>query len=1020
MSAHTSESPKSHKLPSGTITLLFTDIEGSTKLAQQYPDRWESLRARHYTILKSAIESHNGYIFQIIGDAFCAAFHTAGEALQAALKSQVDLNAENWGDTPVKVRMGIHTGKAEIQEDGDYSGYVTLCHVQRLMSAGHGGQTLISQTTQDLVCDELPQGISLRDLGEHRLKDLARPEHIFQLLWTDLPADFPALKTLDTFSNNLPVQLTSFIGREKEINEVKRLLNEKRLVTITGPGGTGKTRLALQTATDLIDAFPNGIWLVELAPLSDPTFLPQTIATALGVREQQGRPLQDTLIDYLREKNLLLILDNCEHLVDACASLADALLHACPGLKILTSSREALSISGEVPYRLPSLSTPDTRNLPPTPALLQYEAVRLFSERAATALPDFTITDGNASALAQVCRRLDGIPLAIELAAARVRMLSVEQIAARLDDSFRLLTGGSRTALPRLQTLQALIDWSYDLLSKSERSLLCWLSVFAGGWSLEAAEAVCAWEGAGMDVLDLLTQLVNKSLVVVENEKGEDARYRLLDTVRQYVREKLAKMGEGAQVRTRHLAYFLEFAEEAEPHLNRDEQLNWLRQLEREHDNLRTALEWAMDGVGDDPSAPPEAGLRLANALYLFWLFGGYWQEARDWYGRALAASGQSERTVARARALGRASYFEDNLKQGVSLLDESLALCRALEDKPGIAFALNVKASQFAFMDDSSSTRVFLEESLALYSELGDQTGIALALLLLGGIAGYSELNLLDARQYHNESLKLYRESGDRRGAAFALNCLGDLALNQDDPLAAGGFFEESLSLARELGYKHGTAMCLTNLGLVALWQGNYPQAVKLFEESQTIEQDVGERDTIACNLFFLGRVARFRCDYRLAADLYTQSLSIARQTDNKYRTAWALFGLGELSRLQGEHASAHAYYKEAMTIAKEVDDRDAIANLTEEVVALSAAQGRKKSAATLFAVAHALRAAIHMVTLPVRRHELERDIALVRAQMGEADFNAAWAEGQKMTYEQAVDRVMEQLNSSDDQNKE
>jgi predicted ATPase/class 3 adenylate cyclase len=957
----------SDNLPSGTITFLFTDIEGSTKLAQQYPGKWESLRTRHHAILRSAIESENGYIFQIIGDAFCAAFHTAGDALQAAIKSQTDLHAKNWGDTPVKVRMGIHTGKGEIQEGGDYSGYVTLCRVQRLMSAGHGGQTLLSQTTQDLVRDELPPGLALRDLGERRLKDLTRPEHIFQLLIPGLPADFPPLKTLDTFSNNLPVQLTSFIGREKEIGEVKRLLNEKRLVTLTGSGGTGKTRLALQTAADLLDSFPNGAWLVELAPLSDPDLVPQAVASALGVREQPGRSMQDTLTDYLREKKLLLILDNCEHLIEACAVLADMLLHACPGLKILATSREALGIAGEVPFRVPSLSTPDTGHLPPIPTLLQYEAVRLFSERAATVFPSFTVTDDNASALSRVCRRLDGIPLAIELAAARVRMLSVEQIAARLDDCFRILTGGSRTALPRLQTLRALIDWSYDLLSESERLLLRRLSVFAGGWLLEAAEAVCADEVAGMDVLGLLTQLVNKSLVVVDYEQEQDARYRLLETVRQYACEKLAETGEGERVRTRHLAYFLQFAEEASPHLFRTEQLDWLRRLEMEHDNLRAALEWALDGAEDKPPGPPEAGLRLANALFRFWLM---------------------------------------------------RALCRALGDKPGIASALRLKGFQL-FLDHNPSASLFFEESLVIYRELGDKSGIASTLYNLGQIAQVNVYDIPAARHFYEESLKLHRETGDRRGMAFALNDLGLLAMDQGDLPAAEAFLEESLSLARELGDKDGTAMYLTNLGVVALGQADYPQAVKLFEEGLTIAREVGDKQIIAGDLNGLGRVARFRGDCRQAAELQTESLSISRQMEDKYQTAGTLICLGELARLQGDYATACACGMEAEEITRELNDQGTMVYLIEETAAFGAAQGGVKRAATLFGAAQALRTAIHKVPLPVERNENNRIIALVRAQLGEATFDAAWAEGQTMTFEQAIACVLEQLDTASDQNK-
>ncbi|HET7378137.1 MAG TPA: adenylate/guanylate cyclase domain-containing protein, partial [Anaerolineae bacterium] len=458
--------------PTGTVTLLFTDIVGSTRLAQQQPDTWRQLQERHHAILRSAIDAHNGYVFQIIGDAFCAAFATAGEALRASIKAQIDLHAEDWGPAPIKVRMGLHTGQAELQPTGGYIGYLTLSHVQRLMSVAHGGQVLISATTQALVRDALPEEISLRDLGERRLKDLARPEHIFQLLIPTLPGDFALLKTPEVFPTNLPVQLTSFVGREKELTEVKKLLHDAHLLTLIGSGGTGKTRLSIQAAGELLDQYPDGVWLVEFAPILDPLLVPRTTAMAIGLREESMRPVIDLLCDYVREKKMLIILDNCEHLVEACAHLADRLLHASAHTRLLASSREALGIAGEVTYHVPSLRSPDLDHLPSVDTLNQYEAVKLFIDRAISAVPTFTVTSDNAPFLAQICHRLDVIPLAIELAAAKIRVLSVEQIARRLDDRFRLLTGGSRTALERHQTLRATLDWSYNLLPPAEQILL--------------------------------------------------------------------------------------------------------------------------------------------------------------------------------------------------------------------------------------------------------------------------------------------------------------------------------------------------------------------------------------------------------------------------------------------------------------------------------------------------------------------------------------------------------------------
>ncbi len=452
-------------LPTGIVTFLFTDIEGSTRLWEDFPEAMRSALARHDALLQEAIEQHNGHVFKTVGDAFCAAFVSAQEALEAALEAQIALQnpqftlAEN---RTLRVRMALHAGPAE-ERAGDYFG-PTLNRIARLLATGHGGQVLLSQTVEALARNALPAGAGLKDLGRHRLKDLQQPEQVFQLLHPALPADFPKLKSLNPQQNNLPQQLTSFVGRETEIAAVERLLADARLLTLTGPGGAGKTRLALQVAAETVDQYPDGVWLVELAPLSDPALVPQEIASALDIREEAGRALAQTLVEQLSARQLLLVLDNCEHLVEACAQLADRLTRACPQLKILASSRERLGVAGEITYAVPSLSLPTCDPIPPLETLLQYEAVRLFVERASAVLPGFVPTPANAPALVQICRRLDGIPLAIELAAARVKVLPVEQIARRLDDRFRLLTGGSRTALPHHQTLRATIDWSYNLL----------------------------------------------------------------------------------------------------------------------------------------------------------------------------------------------------------------------------------------------------------------------------------------------------------------------------------------------------------------------------------------------------------------------------------------------------------------------------------------------------------------------------------------------------------------------------
>jgi predicted ATPase/class 3 adenylate cyclase len=515
--------------PTGTVTFLFTDIEGSTRIWEAHPDAMQVALAHHDAMVRKSIVAENGYVFKTVGDAFCAAFARGPEAVAAALRVQRALAAGPWpAATPIKVRIALHTGAVEAR-DQDYFG-PPLNRVARLLATGYGGQTLLSQATYELCRDALPAGVSLRDLGAHRLKDLARPEQVYELAYPGYRDDFPPIKSLSTHPNNLPQQLTSFIGREKAIADVETLLRKARLVTLTGAGGSGKTRLSLQVAAEALAQFPDGAWFVELAPFSEPALVPQAVAAVLGIAEEGGRPISHTLAENLRSKRLLLLLDNCEHLRDACAVLADNLLRQCPDVRILASSREALGIAGEQTYRVPSMSLPDRTqaHVQTAQSLSTYEAVRLFIDRAVLLRPDFAVTNRNAPALASLCCHLDGIPLAIELAAARVRALSVEEIDGKLDERFRLLTGGSRTALPRHQTLRALIDWSYDLLRAPEQLLLQRLSVFTGGCTLAAAEQVCTGgEVANGDVLDLLTSVADKSLVLADYGDGH-SRYGML------------------------------------------------------------------------------------------------------------------------------------------------------------------------------------------------------------------------------------------------------------------------------------------------------------------------------------------------------------------------------------------------------------------------------------------------------------------------------------------------------------
>src|SRR3972149_1042610 len=613
-------------LPSGTVTFLFTDIEGSTRLWEEYHEAMKRALGRHAAVLRAAIGTNRGHIFKTVGDAFDAVFPTAPGALAAALAAQRALIAEPW-EVPggPRVRMALDTGVAE-ERDEDYFG-PTLNRTARLLAAAHGGQILLSRTTYELVRDALPADVTLRDLGGHRLKDPTRPERIFQVVAADVPGDFPPIKSLNTLPNNLPIQLTSFVGREREIASVKHHLATDRLATLTGAGGAGRTRRALQVAAELLESYQDGVWLVQLESLADPALVPQIVASAVGVREEH-RPLVETVADFLHPKSLLLVVDNCEHLLVACAQLAETFLRRCPQLRILATSQEPLGVAGEATYRVPSLSMPDAKQAPDPESLTQYEAVRLFAERAALSKRDFALTGGNALAVAQLVRRLDGIPLSIELAAARLRALSVEQIVARLDDRFRLLT-----AVPRHQTLKATMDWSYELLSEAERAMLRRVPVFAGGWTLEAAETVCAGEGIEpREVLDLLALLVRKFLVLGWEEDHGGPRYRLLETVRQYGRERLVESGEDEALGRRPRDWYLRSAEEAEPGLQEPQQEIWLDRLEAEHDNLRAALEWCRTREDN-----PEYGLRLAGGPGEVRGGRGGWGGGRAWLGGAAA-----------------------------------------------------------------------------------------------------------------------------------------------------------------------------------------------------------------------------------------------------------------------------------------------------------------------------------------------------------------------------------------------
>jgi len=1000
-------------IPTGTVTFLFTDVEGSTRLWQRHPEAMKGALTRHHALVQSAIEACGGYVFQIVGDAFCAAFHTVSPGVTAAVAAQRALAAEPWGEPgPIRVRMAVHAGAADLHagayKSGEYASGLTLSHASRLLSSAHGGQILVSSAAQEMLREDAPRGIELRDLGRHRLRDLARAENVFQVVVQDLPSEFPPLASLEAVPHNLPRLLTSFIGREREIADVKSRLGS-RLLTLTGPGGTGKTRLSLHLAADLLANFPDGVWLLELAPITEPALAMQALATILGVREEAGRPLLATLGDHLRPRRALLVFDNCEHLIDACAHFADALLRACPDVTIVASSREPLGLTGEVVYRVPPLSVPDVRDLPPIERFLEYEAIRLFVDRAMAVKPEFSLSDDTAGAVAQISQRLDGIPLALELAAARVRTLSVRQIAENLDERFRLLTGGSRAALPRHQTLRGLIDWSYELLTETERALYARLAVFVGGFTLEAGEAVgSGGEVDRHDVIDLIGRLVDKSLVVMDDREGE-ARYRMLETIRQYALEKLAESGNGETVRARHRDFYVRFSEKAVPELQGREQSAWLTRLEAAHDNVRAAMRWSLDRREAEPA------LRLGGALWIFWDTRGYFREGREWLDELLAladppsaVTGEvARRALANvldgaARMRGRFSVFSETIE----FQRRGLSVWRELGDKRGIAEALNNLGDVMHQCGDSAGARPVLEESLALFQQLGDQRGTAHALINLAGIIGH-EGDLVRARVLYEESVPLFEGNEDWRGLSHALDNLGGVLTTLGDVERAEALYNRSLQLALDLGDKHAIATALRSLGTVAANRHDYGRARRYYEDSLSRFRDLSDEFCVAKSLIGLAVAVYGAGDAEEAVARADQGLAILRATSAKGELAVRLDQLASLALEHGDVARAGRCCDESLVLRAETKDPVGIATGLDAAALIVEARGRTLPALGLRAAALAWRRANG---LPRPTVGAEHD-SIPSLSEPEA---AAWSAGSTMTIEQAIAHAREQLTDS------
>jgi predicted ATPase/class 3 adenylate cyclase len=825
-------------LPTGTVTFLFSDIEGSTRLLDRLGDGYREVLEAHQRLLRDAFTRGGGVEVSTEGDSFFVAFPSAPPAVAAAIDAQRALSAHDWpAGAEVRVRIGIHTGEATFGGD-NYIG-PDLHRASRIAAAGHGGQVLVSETTRALVEGSLPEGVTLRDLGEHRLKDLSRPEHMFQAIAPDLPSDFPAPRAAEAERRALPRQLTTFVGRERERREVEEALGGTRLLTLTGPGGTGKTRLSIQVASEVMAEFEDGVHFVALAPIADPALVIPTIAQELGIREDPGRMPIEALIDHLARKRALLVLDNFEQVLDAAPQIGE-LLTATEAVTVLVTSREPLGLAGEREYPVPPLALPDVDHLPPSEALSQFSAVALFIERARSVRPDFQVTNGNAPAIAEIAARLDGLPLAIELAAARAKVLTPEAMLKRLESRLSLGAPTRRDLPQRQQTLRDAIAWSYDLLEEYERRLFARLSAFVGGFTLEAAEEVCnPGQELVIETLDGLGSLVNKSLARRVDVEGGDLRFLMLETIREFAQERLEEMAESADIAARHAASFLALGERARPALTGPDQVEWLRRLAAEHDNLRAALTWAAEHDVD-------LALRMAGSMWRFWQFRGHLREASERLERLLDQAGPAD-PDARAGALeaaGGVAYWTGDFVLARKRYEECLEIRQNLGDKRGIAeatynlsFAHGIAPKPLRDLDLATK---LLNEAQSLFDELGDREGIAKASWALATLAYETESWELVA-ELSTTSVELFRQLDNRFGLAWALHLQGLALAILGRSEEAHGPLGDALGMFLEADDRSALSLLLGDIAILAGSRGEAEPAVRLSGAAAAVEEEVG-----------------------------------------------------------------------------------------------------------------------------------------------------------------------------------
>jgi predicted ATPase/class 3 adenylate cyclase len=821
------------QLPTGTVTFVFTDIEGSTRLLHEHGEDYATLHAAHAAIMRAAIAAGGGVEVGTEGDSFFAAFASPIGAVAAAVAAQRALAAHDWSPArTLRVRMGMHTGEGTLGGQ-TYVG-MDVNRAARIAAAAHGGQILMSEAARGLVLHSLPDGVSVRDLGEHHLKDIVEPEHLYDLAIDGLPTDFPEPRSLDTRPNNLPEQLTSFIGREDEIAEVIRLLSSARLLTLTGAGGTGKTRLALQVADRVVSEFADGAFFVDLSSVTDPSLVPAAVAAAMRVPEVAGEPVLDTVVNDIRAKHRLLVVDNFEQVTDAAPAI-EAILAGAPKVKVMVTSRFVLSARGEHEYVVPPLVPPDLDRLPDLPTLRRIEAVRLFSERAVAVQPHFRVTEQNASAVAAITARLDGLPLAIELAATRTKILTPEQMLPRLQQRLSILTTGGRTLPQRQRTLRDAIAWSNDLLDEEEQGLFARLSVFSGGWTLEAAEEVCDPSALGIDILDGLTSLVDKSLIR-RTDTMDGPRFFMLETIREFAHECLESDGDLDALRRRHGELFLGLALEAEPHLTAEDQGEWLERCDVEHPNIRAALRWAIE------SGEADRAQEAAGALWRFWQQRGHLSEGRGWFDKVLNMPGGAGATPARVKALigaGGVAWWQTDRQTAAGFYEEAVAIERKLDDPLGLAEALYNHAFVVAGEDVEAAAAV-LEESLALFRSAGNEAGIAQVLSVLvirDAQAGRWEAVAAGLE----ETTSISRRLGDRLHLAFDLVWLSFAYGRMGRLEEARSIALEALGLFRDAENSTGVGIVFSDLAFLAIWEGRHEDAVRLAGVAESIRRRTG-----------------------------------------------------------------------------------------------------------------------------------------------------------------------------------